>query len=57
MNNKQLKINKQHGLGSYDEQLLLFSLVHLILCYVIIKHEEKKCLYIESQLKVKKLKL
>ena len=33
MNNKQLKINKQHGLGSYDEQLLLFSLVHLILCY------------------------
>jgi hypothetical protein len=32
-NNKQLTINKQHRLGSHEEQLLLFSLVHLILCY------------------------
>jgi len=32
MNNKQLTINERHGLGSHEEQLLLFSLVHLILC-------------------------
>jgi len=33
MNTKQLIINERHGLGSLEEQLLLFSLVHLILCY------------------------
>jgi len=32
-NNKQITINKQHRLGSHEEQPLLFSLVHLILCY------------------------
>jgi len=32
MNNKQLTINERHGLGSREEQPLLFSLVHLILC-------------------------
>jgi hypothetical protein len=31
-NNKQLKIKGQHRLGSPEEQPLLFSLVHLILC-------------------------
>jgi len=34
MNNKQLTIKKRHRLGSLEEQLLLFSLVHLILCYL-----------------------
>ena len=29
---KQIPINKQHKLGSYEEQPLLFSLAHLILC-------------------------
>ncbi|MHA1410845.1 MAG: hypothetical protein ACTSQY_11150 [Candidatus Odinarchaeia archaeon] len=33
MNDKQLTINERHGLGSHEEQLLLFALVHLILCY------------------------
>jgi hypothetical protein len=33
-NSKQLTINKQHRIGSYDEQPLLFSLVHIILCYI-----------------------
>lgn len=32
-NSKQLTINKQHRLGSHEEQPLLFSLVHLILCW------------------------
>ena len=32
-NSKQITINKQHRLGSHAEQPLLFSLVHLILCY------------------------
>jgi hypothetical protein len=32
MNNKQLTNNERHGLDSHKEQLLLFSLVHLILC-------------------------
>jgi len=32
-NNKQITINKQHRLGSHEEQPLLFSLAHLILCY------------------------
>jgi len=32
-NSKQITINKQHRLGSHEEQPLLFSLVHLILCY------------------------
>jgi len=31
-NNKQLTTNKQHILGSREEQPLLFLLVHLILC-------------------------
>jgi len=30
---KQIIFNNQHILGSYEEQPLLFSLVHLILCY------------------------
>jgi len=38
--NKQLTINKQHRLGSHKKQLLLFSLVHLILCYAL-KTSEK----------------
>lgn len=29
---KQIPINKQHRSGSYEEQPLLFSSVHLILC-------------------------
>ncbi len=33
MNNKQLTINDQHRSGSQEEQPLLFSLVHLILCW------------------------
>ena len=33
-NNKQLKIKAQHRLCSPEKQPLLFSLVHLILCYV-----------------------
>ena len=32
-NSKQITINKQHRLGSHEEQPLLFSLVHLILCW------------------------
>ncbi len=32
-NNKQLKIKGQHRLGVPEEQPLVFSLVHLILCY------------------------
>jgi len=32
MNIKMLTINEWHGLGSHEEQLLLFTLVHLILC-------------------------
>jgi len=32
MNNKQLTNNEQHGLDSHKEKLLLFSLVHQILC-------------------------
>jgi len=35
-NSKQITINKQHRLGSHEEQPLLFSLVHLILCYTYI---------------------
>lgn len=35
-NSKQITINKQHKLGSHEEQPLLFSLVHLILCYMLI---------------------
>ena len=31
-NNKQLTDNRQHRIGSHEEQPLLFSLVHLILC-------------------------
>ena len=31
-NNKQIIVNKQQRLGSHEEQPLLFSLVHLILC-------------------------
>ena len=31
-NSKQITTNKQHRLGSHEEQLLLFSLVRLILC-------------------------
>ena len=31
--NKQLIIKGQHGLGGHEEQPLIFSLVHLILCY------------------------
>ena len=34
INDKQLIINKLHRLGSYEEQPLLFPLVHLILCYM-----------------------
>jgi hypothetical protein len=30
-NNKQLIINKQHKLGSHEEQPLLFSLINLVL--------------------------
>jgi hypothetical protein len=30
---KQFSINKQHRLGSHEKQSLLFSLVHLVLCY------------------------
>jgi len=30
-NSKCFTINKQHRLGSHEEQTLLFSLVHLIL--------------------------
>ena len=30
---KQITFNKQHRLGSHEEQSLLFSLVHLILCW------------------------
>jgi hypothetical protein len=33
-NNKQFKNNKRHSIGSYREQPLFFSLVHLILCWV-----------------------
>jgi len=33
-NSSQLTIKRQHRLGSHEEQPLLFSLVHLILCYV-----------------------
>jgi len=33
--NKQLTINEQHRLGSHKKQHLLFSLVHLILCYAL----------------------
>ena len=40
LNNKQLTIDEQHGLDGYKEQLLLFSLVHLILYYTI-KHGKK----------------
>jgi len=35
-NTKQLTINKQHRLGSHEEQPLLFSLVH---------HEEQPLLF------------
>jgi len=31
-NSKQITINKQQRLGSHEEQPLVFSLVHLILC-------------------------
>ncbi len=31
-NSKQITFNQQHRLGSHEEQPLLFSLVHLILC-------------------------
>jgi hypothetical protein len=31
-NSKQITINKKNRLGSYEEQPLLNSLVHLILC-------------------------
>lgn len=31
-NSKQITMNKQQRLVSHDEQPLLFSLVHLILC-------------------------
>jgi hypothetical protein len=37
---KQLAINKQHRLGSHEEQLLLFSLVHLILCSPSIENQK-----------------
>ena len=33
-NIEELIINKQHKLGSHEKQPLLFSLVHIILCYV-----------------------
>jgi len=42
MNNKQLTINERHGLGSHEEQLLLFSLVHLILCWAEGERNEKR---------------
>lgn len=35
-NSIQITINKQHRLGSHMKQPSLISLVHLILCYVII---------------------
>ena len=31
---KQITFNKQHRLGGHEEEPLLFSLVHLILCYM-----------------------
>ena len=34
--NKHLTINERHGLGSHKEQILLFLLIHLILCCVAI---------------------
>ena len=40
LNNKQLKIDKQHRLSSHEEGPLLFSLVYLILYYTI-KHGKK----------------
>ena len=33
-NSKQIIIKLQHRLGSHEEQPLLFSLVHLILCWM-----------------------
>jgi hypothetical protein len=30
---KQITVNKQQRLGSHEGQPLIFSLVHLILCY------------------------
>jgi len=36
-NSIQITINKQHRLGSHMKQPLLFSLVHLILCYTVYK--------------------
>ena len=32
-NSKQITINKHYRIGSHKEQPLLFSLVHLILCW------------------------
>jgi len=32
-NNKPFTIHERHGSGNHEEQLLLFSFVHLILCY------------------------
>jgi len=40
-NSKQITIIKQQRLGSHEKQPLLFSLVHLILCYVNKEWEKK----------------
>jgi hypothetical protein len=36
-NSKEITINRQHRLGSHEKQPLLFSLVHLILCYMLVQ--------------------
>jgi len=36
-NNKHLTNNRQHNIGGHGEQPLLFSLVHLILCWALSK--------------------
>ena len=40
-NGKHLKNNKQHRLGSHEEQPLLFSFVHLILCCTCEESEDE----------------
>ena len=40
-NSKQLTNNKHIILGSREKQHLLFSLVHLILCYVLINTKNR----------------
>jgi len=48
-NEKQLTINERHGLGSHEEQLLLFLLVHLILCYADRHRTTSKRAYIRGR--------